>query len=312
MTQTADPAASLQPWRLFMTRVRHTRRLSPTFLRVTLTGVDLDRLADNGYDQRIKLIPPLPGTGLSDLPTGPDWYAHWRALPQQRKNPIRTYTVRAVRPERREVDIDVALHGDGGPASRWAANAGPGAIACLMGPNADFPGAHGGIDFLPPAHTGCLLLGGDESAVPAILSILAKLPVGTSGEALLEVPVTGDDLEISAPAGVRVTWLPRNGAAHGTHLIPAVAAATARILGDRPAGAPADLEDVDVDHDLLWEVPVDAAGAPLTETSRLYAWLAGEAGVIKTLRRHLVTGCGVDRRAVAFMGYWRLGRAEEG
>lgn len=66
------------------------------------------------------------------------------------------------------------------------------------------------------------------------------------------------------------------------------------------------------DHDLLWEVPVDADGVPLTDSSRLYAWLAGEAGVIKTLRRHLVTDCGVDRRAVAFMGYWRLGRAEAG
>jgi NADPH-dependent ferric siderophore reductase len=46
--------------------------------------------------------------------------------------------------------------------------------------------------------------------------------------------------------------------------------------------------------------------------SRFYAWLAGEAAVIKTLRRHLVTDCGVDRRSVAFMGYWRQGRAESG
>lgn len=42
----------------------------------------------------------------------------------------------------------------------------------------------------------------------------------------------------------------------------------------------------------------------------LYAWFAGEAGVIKTLRRHLVTHRGVDRKSVAFMGYWRRGRAE--
>ena len=42
-----------------------------------------------------------------------------------------------------------------------------------------------------------------------------------------------------------------------------------------------------------------------------YAWLAGEAGVIKTLRRHLVVDLGWDRRAVAFMGYWRRpGRGE--
>jgi hypothetical protein len=30
----------------------------------------------------------------------------------------------------------------------------------------------------------------------------------------------------------------------------------------------------------------------------------------EALRRHLVTERGLDRRSVAFMGYWRLGRAE--
>jgi NADPH-dependent ferric siderophore reductase len=34
-----------------------------------------------------------------------------------------------------------------------------------------------------------------------------------------------------------------------------------------------------------------------------YAWLAGESGIVTALRRHLVAGRGVDRKAVAFMGY---------
>src|SRR4051812_11008410 len=144
------------PWRLFRAEVREVRRLSPHFLRVTFTGDDLDRFADNGYDQRIKLIPPLPDHGLDHLPTGPDWYARWRDLPGEHRNPIRTYTVRAVRPQLREVDVDMVLHGVHGPASRWAADAGPGAPAGLMGPNADYPEVHGGIDFRPPAHTDCL------------------------------------------------------------------------------------------------------------------------------------------------------------
>ena len=42
----------------------------------------------------------------------------------------------------------------------------------------------------------------------------------------------------------------------------------------------------------------------------LYAWLAGEAGAITALRRYLVGELGIDRSRVAFMGYWRLGRAE--
>ena len=32
------------------------RALSPSFVRVTLAGDDLDELADNGYDQRVKLL----------------------------------------------------------------------------------------------------------------------------------------------------------------------------------------------------------------------------------------------------------------
>jgi len=71
-----------------------------------------------------------------------------------------------------------------------------------------------------------------------------------------------------------------------------------------------ELVDVDVDHDLLWEVPSDNHGGPAQQDAPLYAWLAGEAGVIKTLRRHLVSELGIDRKSVAFMGYWRLGRAE--
>ncbi|MFI5844953.1 siderophore-interacting protein [Catenuloplanes sp. NPDC051500] len=309
MTQTVDRTTT--PFRFFTAEVRRVERLSPSFLRVTFTADDLDRFADNGYDQRIKLITPLPGTGFADLPTGPDWYSDWRALPEERRNPFRTYTVRAVRPLLREVDVDMVLHGDHGPASRWALSARPGSVAVLLGPNADFTGKSGGIDFHPPAHTDCLLLGGDETAAPAITAILAKLPADARGEALIEVPVSGDEFPVEAPPGVRVSWLPRDGAVHGTYLIPAVEAATARILGSAAHPTPpADLEDVDVDHGILWEVPVDASGEPLTDASRLYAWLAGEAGAIKTLRRHLVTTCGVDRRAVAFMGYWRLGRAE--
>ncbi|MDR7273229.1 siderophore-interacting protein [Catenuloplanes atrovinosus] len=309
MTQTADPVTTVRPWRFFIAEVCRVERLSPSFLRVTLTGDDLDRFASTGYDQRFKLLPPLPGTGFDTLPTGEDWYGEWRALPEARRNPIRTYTIRAVRPALREVDVDMVLHGDHGPASRWALNARPGSPIALLGPNADHPGPHGGFDFRPPAHADFLLLGGDETAAPAIAAILEQLPPDTRGEAFIEVPLTGDHFPVTTPAGVTLTWLPRDGAAHGTHLIPAVEAATARILGDSPA-PPADLEDVDVDHEMLWEVPVDATGAPLTDASRLYAWLAGEAGVIKTLRRHLVAGCAVDRRAVAFMGYWRLGRAE--
>ncbi|MEV6305892.1 siderophore-interacting protein [Actinoplanes sp. NPDC051861] len=304
MTQTVVPTEAT-PFRFFPVEVSRVTRLSPNFLRVTFIGDELDRFADNGWDQRIKLIPPLPGSGHEHLPTGPDWYSQWRCLPDEQRNPIRTYTVRAVRAARREIDVDMVLHGVNGPASRWAVAAAPGATACIMGPNADFTGNAGGIDFHPPTGTRRILLGGDETAVPAIASILSNLPADATGEALLEVPESADVLDIAAPAGFRVTWLARDGASHGTYLVPAVQSAAARLLGDCTAPANVDLDDVNVDEEILWEVPEEA-----TAIDGFYAWLAGEAGVIKTLRRHLVTDCGVDRRAVAFMGYWRLGKAE--
>ncbi|WP_448699609.1 SIP domain-containing protein [Streptomyces avidinii] len=40
-----------------------------------------------------------------------------------------------------------------------------------------------------------------------------------------------------------------------------------------------------------------------------YAWLAGEAATIRSVRRHFVQERSVDRRAVRFTGYWRLARA---
>jgi NADPH-dependent ferric siderophore reductase len=41
----------------------------------------------------------------------------------------------------------------------------------------------------------------------------------------------------------------------------------------------------------------------------LYAWIAGESKVVTGLRRLLVKELGMDRRQVAFMGYWRRGVA---
>ncbi len=306
-----------QPWRMFDVEVERITRLCPSFVRITFTGADLDLFADNGADQRVKFLLPAPCGGWEYLDRqSPDWFTSWRELPEERRNPLRTYTVRAVRPDLREVDVDIVLHGDTGPASRWANGARPGTPLVILGPNAAHSGAHGGREFAPPTTNHALLLAGDETAVPAIASICEALPADAVGEVFLEVPHREDRWTLAAPAGVRVTWLAREEAEHGTHLVPAVQEAADRMLamgvrataGEAPATP--DLEDVDVDHGILWEVPVDASGRPLAQDTVLYAWLAGEAGVIKALRRYLVGTKGVDRRSVAFMGYWRRGRAE--
>ncbi|GAA2207749.1 hypothetical protein GCM10009850_032070 [Nonomuraea monospora] len=296
-----------EPFHMFHVRVDRLERLSPSFLRVTFTGDDLHHFADNGFDQRLKLLLPVPEHGLAHLPTGQDWYLRWRELDAAKRSPMRTYTARTVRPEAGEVDVDVVMHPDGGPVARWAEGVRPGDIAALYGPHSRFEGRHGGLEFHPPAGTGCVLIAGDETAVPAICAILERLPAHLNGEVLMEVPCDDDALPVETPASVKVTWLARNGGERGAQLVPAVRAAAGRLLPSNaaPAGS-ADFVDVDVDTEELWEVPPEEE----VDYGPMYAWLAGEASVIKTLRRHLVAERGMDRRSVAFMGYWREGRAE--
>lgn len=301
-------------YRPFAVRVAGLRRLSPSFLRVTFTGVDLDVFGSNGNDQRIKVMLPLPGRGIDDCPTDPDWHGAWRALPAERQMPIRTYTVRALRVEQREVDVDFVLHGATGPASAWAETAAVGDEVVLIGPNARFPGPTGGFEWHPPADASCLLVAGDETAVPAICAIVESLPAGQRARVLLEIPEAADALHLTATDGVEVTWLPRSTgagapAARGALLTAAVVGAAAELADDLAPSPAAQLEDVDVDSGILWEVPAEAT-AP-ARSSGVYAWLAGEAAVVKGLRRHLVQSVGVDRRSVAFMGYWREGRRSD-
>jgi NADPH-dependent ferric siderophore reductase len=312
--------ASADPWRLYDVAVARTERLSPTFVRITFTGDDLGDFDARGRDQRVKLVLPAADGGYAHLPRGNDWYAAWRELPDERRCTLRTYTVRGVRRApgaRAEVDVDFALHADAhgasGPAATWAEHARVGDRVVLWGPDARHGGPYGGIEFTPGPGAHTFLVVGDETATPAVSVILDELAARAAagedvrGEVLLEVPCAEDVLDLVVPPGITLTWVVRDRADHGERLTPLVREAAERLLA---AGAPGELPDVDIDHQLLWEVPVDDAGAPLAPHAPLYAWLAGEAGVIKALRRYLVSELGVDRKAVAFMGYWRRGRAE--
>ncbi|WP_409331980.1 siderophore-interacting protein [Trujillonella humicola] len=295
-------------WRFFDTVVTATRRLGPSTVRLTLGAPELASFGVAGNDQRIKFVlPRQPGTDVMELLVpGPEWYTAYCALADDVRPHLRTYTVRAARPDRAEVDVDVVLHGveDGhaGPAATWAAGAVPGDRLVLLGPDRPGTGRMWGVEWAPPATAHTLVLAADETAVPAVGAILEGLAPGRRVAALLEVPEPGDEQALDVPDGVTVRWLPRAGRARGELLVPAVQDAM-RELGIARPEVHQDVEDVDVDAGLLWEVPeVDG-------TAGCYAWLAGEAGVVKRLRRHLVTDLGVPRNEVAFMGYWRVGVA---
>src|SRR6185312_11525172 len=59
----------------------------------------------------------------------------FNALPAEQRPTVRTYTVRDVDTERREISIDFVVHGQHGVAGPWAAAATPGQPAYLMGPS---------------------------------------------------------------------------------------------------------------------------------------------------------------------------------
>jgi NADPH-dependent ferric siderophore reductase len=266
--------------------VARVERLSPSFVRVELAAPALADFGVDGplYDQRIKLIFPGDRT--------------------------RTYTVRDVlgEGEQTRLVVDFVIHAPdepSGPGGEWAARAKAGDRVVTMAPRRGAP--FGGIEFDPAGATHLLLVG-DETALPAIASILEDLSDDATGSVFVEVPLTEDIQDLRRPPGLSVTWLPRNGRARGAELHGAV-------LGLLGADAVDPVFD-EVDPD-LWETPtysssgedVDARVVVAHEYDGLYAWIAGEAKVVTGLRRALVEDLGIDRHQVCFMGYWRVGVA---
>lgn len=303
---TMAPAAA--PYCVFDVRVVAVQRLSPSFVRVSFGGRNLAAFADHGHDQRIKLVLPLevPSAGAEDFscfPRESDWYGQWRTLPEHQRNPIRTYTVAHLhRPgtTSARLDVDMVLHGDSGPATRWAARARIGNRLLIVGPNQRCGGNTSAVEFRPGPAVRQFLIGADAAALPAVAAIARELPADSTGVVVLEVPESGDWHDFARPPGIEVHWLvPTTG--HGDALVAATVEAAAA-LSDPSAGPGPDPGPVDLD--LLWEVPQP------DPDSGLYIWLAGEAGTVTRIRRRLVQDLNIDRKNVAFLGYWRKGRAE--
>ncbi|MCS5736129.1 siderophore-interacting protein [Herbiconiux daphne] len=326
-------------YRPYRARVARIVRLSPSFTRVTFTCPEFETFGTAGLDQRIKIVLPHPDGTFGDAGwDDPDtlaegtWYERWRALADHERNPFRTYTVRGIRCSDRELDVDFVVHGpaeqhgqeqehrhehelgreardeptpptDAGPAARWLARAAEGDEIIVVGPDGRSHDYRAGLDWHPGDATD-YLLAGDETAAPAICGILESLPAGSRAQAFICVPHADDAVEIVTDAEARVTWLARDSGDATLH-----DAVRAWVEQQRDRIAPAlaaevqEIVDIDVDTEMLWESPDDSSG-------RFYAWLAGESAVIKGLRRLLVSEIGVDRHRVAFMGYWRLGKAE--
>ncbi|MFI6043973.1 siderophore-interacting protein [Nocardia sp. NPDC051321] len=196
-----------QPFRFFENvPVLRTELLSPSQLRIVFGGAALAGFASGGRDQSLSLFLPQPGQSKPWIPidAGDNWFAEWRATDLAVRSVMRAYTAREHRPETGELDIDFVPHADGGPASRWAAQAQPGHRVTILGPS---DGDNRSVAFRPPRDAGCVLIAADETALPAASSILESLPAGTVAKVWIEVPHKSDRRELRTKADAEITWL---------------------------------------------------------------------------------------------------------
>ncbi|MGQ4515573.1 siderophore-interacting protein [Streptomyces sp. DW26H14] len=274
MTATLTPP--LSPYRFFHVSVERTRLVGPSTVRVTFSGADLAHCASLGLDQSLSLFLPRPGQDAPVVPLeeGEGWWPAWRALDEDVRAVMRSYTLRALRRDPDEIDIDFVLHGDLGPATRWAARAVPGQRAVVLGPRVADNAA---VRFRLPRDADSVLIWADGTALPAAEAILGTLPAGLAADVWLDVPQTADRRPLQTPADARITWL---------------------VGEDAPGACPG-------------ERALEAARTTARRGTRPYVWLAGEADAVKAMRRLFVRERGVDKGRVTFVGYWRRGSSEE-
>ncbi|MEU6313813.1 siderophore-interacting protein [Streptomyces sp. NPDC047014] len=151
--------------------------------------------------------------------------------------------------------------------------AGPWAARAQPGELVRFLGPGGA--YAPDPTAGWHLLVGDESALPAIAAAMERMPVGADVRAFVEIEGPQDELKVATPDGVTPIWIHR---------------------GDRPVG----------------EALVEAVQSLRFPSTDVHAFVHGEAGFVKDLRRHLRLERGVPRERLSISGYWRQGETDEG
>ena len=154
-------------------RVVRRERLTSSLTRVTVTGDQLAGFSALGPEDHVKLLFPS----------------------QDGERITRDYTPAAFDEEALELSLDFVLHGDEGPASRFASGAQPGDPLVVAGPR--------GSRMPPIGATGYVLLA-DEAALPALGRWIAA--VGDEAEVTAFVQSDhADVLDYPLVAGGRVT-----------------------------------------------------------------------------------------------------------
>lgn len=248
-----------EPPRFRIVHVQRVAPVTPRLVRVTFTGSEFDGFALGDPAASVRLL--IPPAGSSELAMAA-WNGNEFLLPDGTRPAIRTFTPLRFDAATNELDLEIVLHGRG-RISEWATAATPGAAAAISGP---------GRGYAIAADAPAFLLGGDESAIPAIRQLLGRLPAAAAVE--VHVEIASPDAAVALPDHGRtaITWHPSiPSAPPGTALVDAVRAAT------------------------------------IPDGTRI--WVAGEAAAVQRIRRYLFEERTIPRPLATVRGYWKHGRA---
>ena len=247
-------------------RVTEVRRVTPHLARITFAA---DAAGVGGEpDQQVKLYFPKPGQAVPRMPDASDDFTSWYAA--------FTAIPDAERPWMRSYTLR------GHDARRGTVDidfvlhdhAGPATRWAMSAAPGDTLAMFGpSAMFARPVPilssieaADWVLMAGDETALPAIGTLAEALPAGTRAVAFVEVRDTAEEQELQTRGELTVHWIHRDASG----------------------------------------VLLDAVRAARFPAGSVLAWLAGEAGAVRALRRHLVDERGVPKRSIDFAGYWRL------
>lgn len=164
------PQAGGLPPNFSFARIESLTPIGRHFLRLRLRGTELQRFSRDMI--HFRLILPRRGDVLPQWPTmGENGQTVWPRGDRALHRPA--YTVRAIDPVQGWLDTDIFIH-EGGQTCDWVRAASAGTKVGLTGPGG------GGVPVAPR-----LLIGGDETAYPALARIIAAQSPETVGECWL-------------------------------------------------------------------------------------------------------------------------------
>lgn len=204
-----DTTTSVSPFIAAPFTVIRKEYITPHYLRVFLTGESVAEIAETTLGINNKIIIPSSGMLNFTMPQMNTETKEWMYEENSSRPIIRTYTHRGIDLEKNEIWIDFVVHGDEGPASKWAIDAKPGDFLGVM--------MKRGKKELYAAADHYVLVG-DATAIPVIGAILEDLPASAKGIAILEVYNKNEEQLLKTKANIDFIWTHNPNPQHGSKI----------------------------------------------------------------------------------------------